>query len=342
MVMRARSLVVVVAVAACGRFQDPNTVVDLRVISMTAEPPDQMVDVDLANPNPSPTDLLAQLVPAKVCALVTDPNFTRRLRWSMNVCNLGNDGRCTDPQYSIFSGDGSCSSQPCIVDDMDTTVPEPHLCATIPADENLLGVLIPIVQADVFHGLGGIEYGIQLVVGGEGADQTLDLYSGKQLMVSPHIPVSRTANHNPFLRPDEPLDASVDGGTFLPMPMGRCVDQIAAGNTQLVVPPGKKVRLFPVEGDGARETYTVPTLDGRTETFTEALTYQWLAGNGSFSSGGTGGPHDEFGNPAPLFTDWTAPAAKDLKGPTDISVWVVQRDERLGEAWYETCIHVAP
>jgi hypothetical protein len=32
----------------------------------------------------------------------------------------------------------------------------------------------------------------------------------------------------------------------------------------------------------------------------------------------------------------------DLDGPTDVSIWIVQRDERFGVHWYESCIHVTP
>ena len=38
--------------AGCGSFQDPNIVVDLRVISMDATVPEQVIDIDLANPPP--------------------------------------------------------------------------------------------------------------------------------------------------------------------------------------------------------------------------------------------------------------------------------------------------
>ena len=54
------------ALAGCGRFQDPNVVVDLRVLAMMATPPDQVIDVDLTGPV-MPQDLLAQLVPTEVC-----------------------------------------------------------------------------------------------------------------------------------------------------------------------------------------------------------------------------------------------------------------------------------
>jgi hypothetical protein len=134
------------------------------------------------------------------------------------------------------------------------------------------------------------------------------------------------------------IDASVDGAAAEPLPLGRCVDQSAP----IVVPPGKKMRLTPVEPPGVRETYVIPTLDGGTATFTESLTYQWSAGHGSFSDGATGGPRDRFGNTPPLWTDWKAPPASDLHGMTDIPIWIVQRDERLGVHWYESCARVMP
>jgi hypothetical protein len=86
----------------------------------------------------------------------------------------------------------------------------------------------------------------------------------------------------------------------------------------------------------------IPTLDGGSEVFTESLTYQWIANGGGISRGDTGGPKDPFGNDAPLDTDWTAPSAKDVTEPTDFTVWMIQRDERLGANWLELCIRVDP
>ena len=48
------------------------------------------------------------------------------------------------------------------------------------------------------------------------------------------------------------------------------------------------------------------------------------------------------GNPPPLFSDYKSPAASDLDASTDISLWIIQRDERLGVQWYESCLRVAP
>lgn len=329
--MRRALLVLAIGTAAtagaCGKFQDPNVVVDLRVIAMTASVPEQVIDVDLKNP-PPPSQLLPQLVPSEVCALVADPGFDRRLRWSMTMCPQTSDDRCDtgDPQVVVDSG---------TIGDPDLAMPEPAMCATVQPDANLIAVVLASLRSDPLHGLQGVQYEVLLRVGGEDADPALDVYAGKALQLAARVPPQRTANTNPSLAE---LDASVAGGPPAAIALGRCVDQASP----LVVAPGTKVRLTPVEPPGVRETYVIPTLDGGYETFTESLTYQWTAAAGKFSDGMTGGPRDTFGNEPPLFTDWTAPKAKDVHGPTDVPIWLVQRDERLGAHWYETCVRVMP
>lgn len=314
--------------AACGKFQDPNIVVDLRVISMQADVPEQVIAIDFSNP-PAPVDVIAQMVPATVCAFVADPSFDgRRLRYTLTLCEESGNDRCdTDiPHHQIVSG---------LLDDPDITVPEPHMCATVAPDGNLLGVLYDEIMNDALHGLQGEQYMIALEVGGEDADPALDLYAAKALNVMPAIPPGRQPNHNPYLTE---IDATLPDGTTAALPLGRCVDQTAP----LQVSPATKVHMMPIEPDGVRETYQLELLDGTLETFTENLTYQWTAGSGSFSDGETGGPHDPFGNEPPLFSDWTAPKASDVTDTTDIPIWIVQRDERLGVATYESCIRVVP
>ena len=321
--------------SACGSFQDPDIVVDVRVLAMEADLPEQVLDIDLANP-PTAGDLLAQVMPSTMCALVTDPYNARRLKWAMTLCPLSGDERCNtgDPQALLASG---------FEDDPDLTQPEPTMCATVKPDADLLAVVMNTLDGDQLHGLAGIDYEIALRVGGEGGDPNLDLYASKSLRISARFPAQRTANTNPSLSEWDatPFDADDNPTTPTPLALGRCVDQ----PSPLVVAPHAKLRFTPVEPDGVRETYVVPTTDGMVATFTESLTYAWTATYGSFSSGSTGGPRDISGNAAPLFTDWTAPRAEDLADPTqptDVALWVVQRDERLGAHWYESCVRVVP
>ena len=320
-----RALLLLV-IAGCHSFEDPNIVVDLRVLAISASIPEQVVTVDLANP-PKPTDLLPQLVDVEYCGLVADPAFDRGVRYAFTLCPYGDYDRCdADVQVPLGSG---------IIGDPDTALPEPRMCATVHVNGNLLGVLLDALSGDSLHGLGGIDALVQLEVGGVDADPALDLFAAKDLRVNPRIPAARTPNTNPSLTR---IDATIDDGPPTALGNGRCVEAPAT----LTVAPGTKVRFTPIEPDGAREVYVVPTLDGQSRTFTENLSYQWSASAGGYSSGDTGGPRNVTGNPPPLFTDWRAPSAADLGGPTDVSLWIVQRDERLGVQWYESCIRVEP
>ncbi len=317
---------VLVLIAGCSSFQDPDVVVDLRVLAMTATVPEQLVDVDLANPQ-RPEELLQQLVPTTVCALAADPGNDRRLHYALTLCPYGDWKRC-DPDVEVPLSAG-------FIDDPDTgATAATQMCGTAEVNGNLLGVVLAALRGDVLGGLGGLDYLVELRIGGEGGDPALDLYASKTLRVSPRIPAARQANVNPFV---DRIDATVDGVT-VPLVLQRCVDQVAP----LIVKPEAKVRLTPIEGAGVREPYLVPTLDGKTKMFTESLTYQWSAGAGGFSSGDTGGPRGVAGDEPPLFTDWKAPRAVDLRDATDVPLWIVQRDERLGIAAYESCVRVVP
>ncbi len=319
-----RWLALAAVLGGCTTFEDPDIVIDLRVISMQADRPEQVVDVDLANPQ-QPAMLLQQLQKARVCATVADPGLDRELRYSLTLCSSNGEDRCsTDADTVIGSG---------IVRDPETSPNPVQMCAWIEPNANLLGVLLDTLDGDVLGGLGGVDYIVQLAVGGADADPALDQFAVKWLRVAPRIPVARQANQNPTINR---LEASVERAPAVTLEAKRC----AEGAASLSVRTRDTVRLTPIESVGAREDYVVPTLDGMGRTFTESLTYQWVASAGGFSSGSTGGPRDVSGNPQPLFTDWRAPSAADLSGPTDVSIWMIQRDERYGVQLRETCIHV--
>lgn len=321
-------LLLLVPLGACTTFQDPDVVVDLRVLAITADPPEQVIDVSMTT---DPVMLLQQVVPSQVCALVSDRNFDRQLRYTWTLCAPASNDRCDSgsPHAILDSG---------LAPDPDT-YPPPPLCTTINPNGNLLGVVNDYLSGDQFHGLGGIYYGVDLQLGGADADPALDIFAEKALRLMPNIPADIQANHNPTLAGLVASDPNAEMTNSQPVALNSCD---APGAQKLEVTPRQKIRLTPVEADGVRETYVTPTIDGGERTFTESITYQWIIGDGSLSTGDSGGGHDAFGNLAPLFTDFTAPYAEDLAGPEDIPLWIVVRDERLGVAWYEACIHVTP
>jgi hypothetical protein len=334
--VRHPALFAALAITACTAFQSQDIVVDIRVIAMEANLPEQLVDIpSFVDPPPLAT-LVAQIQPTQVCALVADPTHMRSLRWSMTLCNYNEDERCDDngdPQELLGSG---------LEPSPDYTVPEPSMCATVQPDATFVGVIENALANDPLDGLQGLDYSVVLRVGGSDADPSLDLYAEKMLQLAAKDPPDRTPNTNPYLTdvtvqigdPDsEDLSAPVV------LPFGRCVDQ----TTPFAMPAGKKARITPVEPPGVRQVYTLPTLDGSDETFVESLTYQWTATAGDFDNGTTGGPADVLGNLPPLFTDWIAPDASQVgSAGSDVPLWIVQRDERFGVHWYESCIHVMP
>jgi len=319
-----RRALLLLLLAACGNFEDPAVVVDLRPIAIAADLPEQVIDIDATT---TADQVLAQLSDTHLVVLLSDLNFDRGIRWSAEACNLDSAYRCdhSAPYETLGSG---------VWDDPDTS-PPPFL--TIPADGNLLGILYDELQNDTLHGLGGEYFGISLRIGGEDADPEQDQYLAKEMLVSPRIPADRTPNHNPTM---DHIDTEVndDEATSFALPLGRCSDLTGPGPVQLH--PADKLRLEPIELPTTRETYSVPTIDGMTRTFTEAVTYQWLATAGSFSDATTGGGHDPFGNLAPVHTEWTAP--KTVKEDTNVWMWIIQRDERYGVTWYQACVTVTP
>jgi len=246
--------------------------------------------------------------------------------------NDAGSGLADDPELSAidFTQPGNCFANGVVASEC--------MCGIVQPDSNLLDVLTTSLNNDSLAGFQGLDYAVVLRVGGENADPSLDQYAQKALRVAARVPANREPNNNPSIQHMQFQTPGVDQADAA---IGRCVDPTEEG-TPIMVLPGTKVNLFPVETDGAREMYVIPTLDGGSEMFTESLTYQWMANGGGISRGDTGGPKDAFGNDAPLDTDWTAPSAKDIKGPTDFTVWMIQRDERLGASWAEICIHVNP
>jgi hypothetical protein len=332
----AMALVAICAVfnAGCGSFADPAIVVDLRALAITAEPAEQVVDVDPNNPNP--IDLVNQLVPVSVCALLANPGDDRPIAWTMKLCAADRNDRCTLAKSSISFGQGE-------VVNPQLTVPKPNVCATLMPTIDIALLLNEAVDRNLFSTFGGINLTVELKFAPVDEIESAPLFASKVLTFSPRIPAARKPNLNPNLQAITAAVAPAAKQPYaeaVPLMLGRCVDLAATGQSPLSVAPGARVKLLPVELDGTREDYVIPTLSGGSLMFTESPTYQWLASAGGFTARSTGGPRDGFGNPAQLDSDWKVPTDLPV-GLNDISLWLVQRDERLGARWFDMCIRVA-
>ena len=322
--------IVVLGASACGNFEDPAIVLDLRPLAMIATPPEQVIELDITNP-PDPTEI--ELAPFDLVALVAEPGVTQDLAWSMQLCPIEDDLRCDPerPRTPIASG---------TIADPESGNPRPVIRATFDPGLETFDILRDAIEEDPFAGFSGIDLEIELRVAPVGTPLEEGVFASKLVRFAAKQPPERTANTNPRL---DRIDFDV-GGTPAPLTLaaapngGRCGDL----GTALEVRPGGRVHLMPIEPPDVREVYVVPTFDGGFRMFTENIRYQWLATAGSWTRDDTGGPLDPVGNPPLLDTAWEAPPAEDVDGPFDVMIWVVVRDERLGANWYESCFRVVP
>lgn len=291
--MRRISLLALLCACNAG-FEDPEIVVDLRVLAIEIEPAEVVVDFDPQNP----TNVTFPTVAFR--ALAIDPAGGRH-GFRFTACPQQDNRRCdSDVSPHLILGEGVVEAgKEEITANLDMT----------------LELIEGAIREDPFRGFGGVPVNVELRIVREGEGEAQALYAAKQMIYAPRVPASRTPNQNPR------MTGLVLQGT----PFGDCP----------MIAPRTEVRIDPVDADGVRETYVVPTLDGGERTFTENLRYAWFATRGSFSSGNTGGPTDAFGNQPPRFTKWTSPDV-----PGNVRLWVVQRDERGGTFWTERCLLV--
>lgn len=335
--MRARTaalVMLVAAAAACDAdFEEPEVVADLRILGMRADLPEVVLDVDPADP----TDVdLADVPDVTVCAMVADPAETRGLEFEFELCRTTNSGRCVpgddddiDDFLVVELGGGA-------IDDPESEAPG-EMCATIPANGDLVAVIQRSVSADDLAGFGGVAVQVGLRVSPGGGEE--DIFGFKRVRYSPRVPVERVANTNPTLEGfTVARDPTGTRGLDFELPLGRC------GTVEpFLVAPRERVTFLPREPEGTREEYVVPTFDGGERHYTENLTYQWHATAGEWSRFETGGTTDAAGNAPPLDSRWRAPDTEEVGDePLDVRMWIVQRDERGGQAWYETCARVVP
>ena len=203
----------------------------------------------------------------------------------------------------------------------------------------LVEVIERSISLDALSGFGAIDIqiGIEIWPAGNNLDQTI--YASKQVRFGVQEPAERTANQNPAIEKMIVSRAPVGPrGLDFELPVGRCGDIEAP-----IVALGEELGLLPVEVEGSREDYVVPTFDGDVRMFSETIDYQFFSTAGSWSRDRSGGGRDLSGLLPPTDTKWTAPSDAELIGNgLDISLFVIQRDERGGQSWLQSCVRVVP
>ena len=313
--------------AACStNFEDPAQVIDLRLLAMRAEPPEILTPFDPDDPTAFD---ITEVGDIEICSLVADPSADRELAFRMTACPPVGNGRC-EGDNTIDLGQG-------MIDDPERAAEPVRMCGTLSASGNLVAVIQESLSADDLAGFGGVRVQIEIEV--TPADGEPSITGFKRVTYGIELPAERTPNRNPDLEGITGIrPATGQRGLDFEVPLGRCGDI-----EPWPVAPGERVTLLPREPNGAREVYLVPTFDGGSQTFTENLRYQWMASDGDFSRFNSGGERDGAGNSPPLDSSWRAPRDLELIGDgLDVRMWIVQRDERGGQTWFESCARVIP
>jgi hypothetical protein len=344
------------ALSACADFPDPSTVVDLRVLAMTVDPPEIIEDG---------TGVLPELT---ATPLIVDPDGEGRpVTWTVRACandpaaptapGAGTEGASNYPAGGARSSVGSARCPP----DGPTSWTVIGEDQARPAGASVTfrftaGQLAAALAADVFPGfLGGAHGGFDL-----GLPITLDLLvrAGEQEAAAVKRVVfwprplrdGQRPNRNPVVGEVRSY-ADRDPGSL--EPVGPVVTLATDQTTAMIA--GQSLWLEPAGAEA--EPYVTTIVDRLTdethvhEVPAETLRYTFYATAGKFSlfetaselpAGATspGRVHVESRYTAPRAEDLPVDAPSGLRQRA-VTVWIVVRDERGGVSWIERQLRVA-
>lgn len=321
------------SVAACtASFDDPSTLKDLRVVAVSVEPPEIVVD--------DPFDLPEEFPEIVARPLIVDPAGGGRAVW-VQVVACGNqpaassDGR-DDGDVRDTVARGPCPAGSTVLGEGDATPAPGDIVAPFEVRWRPPREFIRRAgEADPLSLAFGLPVTLQLTVSA-GADTMI---ATKRLIVSPRLSPGQAPNGNPridrvYQRPDE------DG---FQMP----VDLDDPERNPTVVTSRRSVRLDARSSDA--EAYVGNVFDPKTQTLVltefpkETLRFSYYAVWGSFSPGRISDEPSPFSELDGRRTEVTyrAPEAATAPPPGTIDrVFVVVRDERGGSSWVRLALRL--
>jgi hypothetical protein len=326
--------------AACNQNRDdPTTVHDLRVLAMSAQPPEILISPcdpalllavagagDGGLPSLDPKTLATLLAvgsrPVELTTLIADPDGGGRpldyrllgcASTSLSAC-VGADG---GPSVELARGR--------------TTAGELSL-SVVPALAILPGtagtpLLLDVVQADPYKGLGGIRVPLVLDLTAPGSAD--HIYAQKLMLYTCQLFPTQVANVNPVLpAPGLSWQGGADAG-LEPWPAGEV-------RTWSGTDP---VTLEPADFSALEETYVVPSLTLTPVTLQESWLLNWMTTSGTLGSYQTGGTN-LAGATGKQRNTWH-PDPHATAGER-VTIWVVSRDGRGGESWISRQVDWTP
>jgi hypothetical protein len=315
----------VTTLSACGfGFENRSEVIDRRVLAIRVEPPEVIAD---GSPLPQTVT---------ISALVVDPaSGVTPVSYAFRSCTSavagGAEGAASPNKGQPDPVTGRCDAA-----DDDTLVTRGER----PLSElSLLEVAMPVppslgpaLQVAAARGFPVSVYVQAQLEVGAGPDA---LVAFKRFVVSPPLPAGRQANRNPRLAALFFDDALWPADRPLEIRRNTCLDE----DRSTIPDPDDDMqeikvcghRITPAYDADQSEPYAVQQFDGQRLELRERLRFDWYVDKGSFSDQRTSEPA-EIGPPKkrdPVTTKWYEPkTAQPL-----VTLWVVVRDGRGGEAW---------
>jgi hypothetical protein len=374
--LRATIAILLLAGAgACTDFENPTTVIDLRMLAVVAAPSEIILEADISNPA-MPTVDPANNPPVTLTALVADPvGYGRELSYTIRACP--NDPFAAAPPMGgqgggVFpSGGARTTVGSALCDDADPNtwwltsgiipagdgdrVSVQASAPLQPTTDQLIAAFRADIFPDQFGNLhGGFDLGMPFTF-----DITIDAGTEqirgikRVLYWARRINDAQAANQNPTI---DTLSAFYDRdeATFEPADEVKVIPPVDAMNPTFLVMPGKR-SIWIMPSAGNTETFQTTVIDPDTHLavpFTverETLRYRFFATAGTFAPANTTSERNPaLGGDAPLRleSEYTLPTADKIAtrpdGTAIVTIWVVVRDDRGGESWQERKLLITP
>jgi hypothetical protein len=360
-VYRSCALLLVAASGlGCTDFQNPTTVVDLRMLAVEIEPSEIILNADLGNPSMPVVDP-ASNPPLVVTPLVVDPRGDGRpVTYTISACP--NDPFAPAPPGggqgggAFPSGGARTTVGSALCDENSPTTwlltPSPAVAGdsvTVqPSVDELAVAFMKDIFPDQYGNLhGGFDLGMPLTLDIKVDADGEQIRAVKRVLYWAHpIDAAQIPNHNPTIDAVD-LFYERDDATFDPVDTPEPIPHNAAADFDVDVKPGvTSLWIRPSKGDA--ESFETTVIDPGTHQaipFTvprETLRYRFFATAGTFSPATTSSePERGFVATGPIHieSEYSLPAvnqlAVDAAGHAVVAIWIVVRDDRGGESWQQ-------
>ena len=361
------TLVVASAGAGCTNFEDPTTVIDLRMLAAVVAPSEIILDADLSDPSAPVVDP-ANNPPVTVTPLIVDPRGNgRKVTYTISACP--NDPFAPAPPGGgqgggAFPSGGARTTVGSALCDEDS--PTTWVLTPNPIDNGQPAVVAPTVdqltvafmkdvfpdQYGNFHG--GFDLGMPLTLDIKVDAEGEQIRAVKRVLYwARRIDDAQMPNQNPTI---DMVDVFYerDDATFDPIDTPETIGHNAAADFDFDVKAGA-TSLWIRPSKGNAESFETTVIDPDTHQavpFTvprETLRYRFFATAGTFAPAFTSSePETGFTATGPIHieSEYRLPAASqiavDSTGRAVVAIWIVVRDDRGGESWQQRNLRITP